>query len=1269
VLKHGTRWTYRILIAALVAASALLGTVYGTVRFWLLPGIDSYRPEINQAITRAARQHIEIGRIEGELDGLRPRLTLHDVRVYDRAGVERLALGSVDSTLSWTSLLAGEPRFHSIDLRELSLEVRRDETGAWSVAGIALAGSGSDEGLVEWLLQQDGITLRDSQLIWIDERLSGLAFKLDRLDLSITKRFQRYRIEMTAVPPMDVASPLVLRAELQGESLQRPQGWRGSLYFEVGYADLAALRQWFELPMDVSRGAGGLQVSLELAQGQLREVAAEVGLSDVRARLRDDLPELELSRLQGRMRWKTLPRLTEFAAQRLTFVTPDGLRLAPSDIRYTRTGGKLEPGAHSEVVFSLLDLEAVSRLIDRLPVDEALRVRLAQMQLKGTLRDFSIGWDGQWDSRGSYRVQGSFEGIGSSATGYLPGFSSVTGKVELDQTRGSIDLRAAGTTLDMPRVFVEPLPLGSFDARLSWTMVNGLPRVQLEGVAFANPHLAGKLSGVYSAAGEGPGSIDVEGSLARVDGRDAWRYIPLVVHPNVRDWLQRSILAGNVSNGRFKLRGELRRFPWSDAQSGLLEVAGTVERAQIGYARGWPRVDAARADLLVRGHRMEINSRDARMLGMRLNAVTVAIPDLGSHDPLLELRGEAEGSTAEFLDFIDQSPVDGMIGGFTRGMRATGRGRLQMSMDLPLHRMGEVKLAGRYQFADNVLVPGAGMPRLEGLTGELSFDEKGVSMREASARIFASPARFTLERGESGGVRVRAGGRMDAAVLRQQLRHPLAASLTGSADWRATIDVRGQQYGMAVESDLLGMGCTLPAPFGKPAQTALALRVEKRERTADLDQVNVSVGNNLVSAQLLIDRVSSRVTRGEVSFGSAALAPQRDGVWVSGRLDRLDLNQWQRAWPAADRAAPAEEGWPLAGVKLKLAELDLGTRMLRELEVDGARRDTGWAWSVNGRDAAGTLGWAGSGDGRLVARLSRLYLPPSDAGMEPVGPGGRSRLRLPALDVAVDDFRLSERQFGRLTLAATPQGDDWRIDQLEMRSPEGTLAMSGLWQAGAPRPATQLNVKAEVSDIGRYFARLKLPPGVKGGAGHLEGRLGWDGPPFALDLPSLSGTLALDVKKGQFVRLEPGIAKLIGVISLQSIPRRVTLDFGDIFSEGFTFDRISATASVTRGVAHTGDFRMIGTAAKVDLKGDIDLAAETQQLDITVKPALSESIALGAAIVNPAVGLATLLAQKALRDPIEKMVAFEYRVSGTWADPVVTKKRRPAPEPGPSARR
>jgi uncharacterized protein YhdP len=214
-----------------------------------------------------------------------------------------------------------------------------------------------------------------------------------------------------------------------------------------------------------------------------------------------------------------------------------------------------------------------------------------------------------------------------------------------------------------------------------------------------------------------------------------------------------------------------------------------------------------------------------------------------------------------------------------------------------------------------------------------------------------------------------------------------------------------------------------------------------------------------------------------------------------------------------------------------------------------------------------------------------------------------------------------------------------------------------------------MEVNADVNDIGRYFARLKLPQGIKGGSARVQGQLSWSGSPQVVDWPTLSGELRLEAKKGQFLKVEPGIGKLIGVISLQALPRRVALDFRDVFSEGFAFDVISGTAAITRGVARTGDFSMAGTSARVQMKGEINLAGETQRLDVKVVPSVSESVALGAAIVNPAVGIATLLAQKALKDPISEMVAFEYEVSGTWADPMVMKKKRERATPPQQGRK
>jgi len=148
------------------------------------------------------------------------------------------------------------------------------------------------------------------------------------------------------------------------------------------------------------------------------------------------------------------------------------------------------------------------------------------------------------------------------------------------------------------------------------------------------------------------------------------------------------------------------------------------------------------------------------------------------------------------------------------------------------------------------------------------------------------------------------------------------------------------------------------------------------------------------------------------------------------------------------------------------------------------------------------------------------------------------------------------------------------------------------------------------------------------------------------------------------------------VLSLQALPRRLTLDFRDVFSEGFAFDTIAGKTTITKGVMATGDLRLAGPAARVDISGEADLAKETQRLNVRVLPSLSSTFsgatAAGALLLlaaNPlvaaAVGAGAFLAQKVMKDPLEQMFAYDYRISGSWSDPVVERVGARAPPAAP----
>ena len=219
---------------------------------------------------------------------------------------------------------------------------------------------------------------------------------------------------------------------------------------------------------------------------------------------------------------------------------------------------------------------------------------------------------------------------------------------------------------------------------------------------------------------------------------------------------------------------------------------------------------------------------------------------------------------------------------------------------------------------------------------------------------------------------------------------------------------------------------------------------------------------------------------------------------------------------------------------------------------------------------------------------------------------------------------------------------------------------AGLWQVAGAQQRTNLNLKLDISDVGKYLERVGYPGSMQRGNAKLLGKLAWAGNPQSIDYPSLGGELSLRAEKGQFLKIEPGIGKLLGILSLQALPRRVTLDFRDIFSEGFAFDNITGTATVAKGVLHTQDFAMLGPSAQVAMSGDIDLAQETQALKVRVVPSVGDSLSVAGLVLlaNPITGVASFLAQRLFKDPLGQVFAFEYAISGNWTDPKVEKTGR-----------
>ena len=269
---------------------------------------------------------------------------------------------------------------------------------------------------------------------------------------------------------------------------------------------------------------------------------------------------------------------------------------------------------------------------------------------------------------------------------------------------------------------------------------------------------------------------------------------------------------------------------------------------------------------------------------------------------------------------------------------------------------------------------------------------------------------------------------------------------------------------------------------------------------------------------------------------------------------------------------------------------------------------------------------------------------------------------LPALDISIENLELKGKQIGHFELVGHPAGTDWRMRRLNITNPDGSLVGDGVWGEADGELKTQVNLALQINDAGMVLGRSGFPNTVKGGNGKLTANLSWVGSPDEFNYATLNGTLKLDAGKGQFLQMDPGGGKLLSILSMQALPKHLTLDFNDVFSKGFQFDNIVGEADIHDGVMETQEFHVYGSAAKVALKGSVDLNQETQNLNVKVFPAIGDSISLLAVFaINPAAGIASLITSKLFDNPLDKLVSYEYNVSGTWSDPKVVKVASTAP--------
>lgn len=1360
---RGLHRALKLLLALFVVGFFAFGTLLLFTRHWVMPRIDEARPWIEAQASRALGTQVTIGRIDAGWRGFNPRLTLRDVRLAGPGGAAQpsmpLALPQVDAEVSWGSVPRLSLHFASLSVLAPELEVRRLGADRFSVAGFIVEPKPRAEGgspLADWLLDQQRIEIRDARIDYVDlpDPSSGTAaprYSFTDVQLLLTGGLASSRFSLQARPPAELAGSIDLRGSFRHGWLKRASdfsAWRGELYVSLDSADLAraeSLARLLPAGMRLERAQGALRAWAGIDHARLVSLTADVALSDLRGVAGPGLEPLQLDALRGRLiqrEWGNAQRggqdlrLAQFSLQ------GPGLALPPTELRYrhtralerSATGNARPPRLEFEA--NRLSLDVLTKLATHVPLARDLQQLIARQAASGTLSNLRLDVDGAITAPDRLALKTRFDNLSMAsqpadppldaagrARAGLPGFSNLAGEVDLTEAGGTLMIDTRGATLDFPGLFDAPrLSLDRLAAQARWTRSGERIDVQLQSLALANADADLSASGSYSrgtAAGSGPGVIDLTARINALSVDAAARYVPLSAGPQTRQWLSLALQGGRASEGTLRLRGDLRDFPFRDPARGEFRAAIRVRDAVLDYLPAitrddgsqrppWPRIEGIDADVVFERQGLAVTARAARIFGTRLNAASARIAELDHPESTLVVRGNTSGPAADMLRYVHESGLKEPLR-FLAGTTASGTARLDLKLDIPLTHARDTEVAGTIQLANNDIVLTPELPPFARANGRIDFTARTLTLTGVTAGFLGGQMSAGASTRSDGAIVVSGSGTATPAGVTRLVDvtpvQRLLARSQGSTRYSGTVTVLGGRTDLRVESDLVGWAIDAPAPLAKSAADGLPLRVEINGLGGERDQIAVAAGTALavrMERTRLSERPSERpgeramrIERGVVAVGEPAVMPQQ-GLIAQVNLPRLDWDAWKplleagdaplaSARPGTSTSAAASAGLP-DFVNLRARELVFAGKPIANVVMGATRGSEGgepvWQANVTSDHVNGALTWrpgAGGGSGRVSARLTRLAIPESQrtqvAQLLESPPTD-----VPGFDVVAENFELGGRALGRLEVAAVNGGTlaqpVWNLQKFELSTPEAKMTASGSWQRepGVQPPGQNarrmtLSFGLDFSNAGALLNRLGIQDALRGGSGRLEGELGWRGSPFAIHYPTLGGNLKLNTSKGQFLKASAGAGRLLGVLSLQSLPRRMTLDFRDVFSEGFAFDSISATAQLASGVLTTRDFRMRGASANVLIEGSADVGRETQNLHVLVLPEInagSASLAY-ALLANPAIGLGTFLAQLVLRDPLSKAFSFEYDVTGTWADPQVKRRERGAPESASAA--
>ncbi|WP_231970092.1 YhdP family protein [Polynucleobacter necessarius] len=1304
---------------ALILAGALL-TLFvlanAGVRFIVWPPLEQSTASVERLISARIGADVSMDSLQVSWTGIRPNFEIEGLRFNGPDTTKPLLfIQKINGQLSWSSFYHLAPFFHELNLEGAEIYAQRDQKGIITIAGISIDGKPNDYSAENWLFSQNEIHISDVKLLWDDQLKKRASTSIDIQSLSLSNGMRSHTGSLSALTPW-TKGPVLLEIDLVhhiGGQAGNWRDWIGTISWNLNALQLGQIAKAFTLPLNTLEGvmssSGKLKIDNSKPDGGEIYLAAD----NLTIQLSKNEDAIALGRLETKLAQETEGGMIAVTTKSFAWRDTESPATSPLENLSPMTFRWRPPAADGEIKefgFSSpkILVEDIALFALNLPLSKKVHQWIKVSRADGELQNLDISWSESkspmsalnipsgWfkSNKVDFTVSGklvdvSFIGINKT----MPSAYKLSGFLSADQNKGSFSVESSGLELEINDLLVDPkIKLDKASGQVSWSKQKGNLAINATQLTLSNPEITTTLDLNY-LIGESkkPDYMTLDMGFAQANLKTAYRYLPVGMGAEAKAYLSKAFDAGIITKGSLHIKGDPNAVPFSQMGTGEFTLNLPVIDATFspvptsspgqGIWRAFNKVNGV---INMQNANFSVDIDQASYKQVALSQFHAEIPSVSAKQLMLTVNGEAEGDAPQLLDYLFSSPVGKRQIELEKNLKVTGRTNLNLGLKIPLSGSGDTATNIQLSFPGN-RVQWADLPPFENLKGKIRITEVNPELEDITANFLGGAIQIASAATNQDNQNYKISGDVSASFIKDYFAtdtaveaFPILQAMSGVARYDGTIHFNKGNSETNLKIDMRDWSSAAPLPVKKQAGAALSGQLILKTFAKTKTNSNRLSWNGKIGHSYFIQGAiaSDDTIRHAVGIGTPAIPPQQ-GFQLNVVSNELNLDVWQDFLSQQNRkkatSSTNASSTNSIQVSAQVKQLTLLDRIWQDLNITANNKNSAWQLRLRGSpQVAGNIQYQPTtqSQGSLISgRLARLKVPekviaiaqPSNQNKKisvsknKIEPGS-----VPSIDLTIDAFDWNKAHLGQVKIKTRTTGNVLNIDSVQFNNPQGSSTTTGSWVGGTQNTSahTNLNVDLDIKDAGQIIGHWTNQKSVEGGQGNLKVNANWDGSPFNPQYDTLAGKASLSLQKGRFLEVNTSGAKLLDVLSLQSLFRFATLDLqgsvGNIVTKGTPFNSIDASFDINAGVAQTKQFNMSLDQARVALNGQINIPKQTQDLRVTIFPTIDATAgSLAAFAINPIVGLGALVGQYLITSQINRNLQSDYLVQGSWDNPEV----------------